>query len=108
MHFYSYYYKYNMILLYLLLNKVKKMDPILNSIVAKCQFCYIATIQFHDEHANLNNTFVEQASKDDSDKIIDIISYGAMFSPYKFNLQCEFSEDDQKFETQRKRSKRLS
>ncbi|KAJ0480985.1 hypothetical protein HanIR_Chr13g0637691 [Helianthus annuus] len=31
-----------------------------------------------------------------------------MFSPYKSNLQREFSEEDQKFETQRKRSERLS
>ncbi|KAJ0895139.1 hypothetical protein HanPSC8_Chr09g0397001 [Helianthus annuus] len=69
------------------------MDPDLNSIVAKGQFCYIAAIQLHDERANLNNTFVEQVSKDDGDKSIDIISYGAMFSPYKSNLQCEFSED---------------
>ncbi|KAJ0593510.1 hypothetical protein HanRHA438_Chr00c01g0842921 [Helianthus annuus] len=67
------------------------MDPDLNSIVAKGQFCYIAAL--HDERANLNNTFVEQASMDDGDKSVDIISYGAMFSPYKFNLQCEFSED---------------
>ncbi|KAJ0539985.1 hypothetical protein HanRHA438_Chr00c33g0855311 [Helianthus annuus] len=44
---------------------------------------------------------------DDGDKIVDIISYGAMFSPYKSNIQLEFSEEDQKFETQRKRSKRF-
>ncbi|KAJ0702306.1 hypothetical protein HanPI659440_Chr14g0527981 [Helianthus annuus] len=31
-----------------------------------------------------------------------------MFSPYKYNLQREFSEEEQKFETQRKISKRLS
>ena len=31
--------------------------------------------------------------QDDGDKSVDIISYGAMFSPYKSNLQCEFSED---------------
>ncbi|MFS7928033.1 hypothetical protein Hanom_Chr04g00316171 [Helianthus anomalus] len=67
------------------------MNPVLNSIVAKFQFCYIAAL--HDEHNNLNNTFVEQASKDDGDKSIHIIFYGAMFSPYKSNLQCEFSED---------------
>ncbi|KAJ0575674.1 hypothetical protein HanIR_Chr05g0215451 [Helianthus annuus] len=78
MHFYSYYYKYSRTLLYLLINKVQKMNPVLNSIVAKGHFCYIATIQLHDEHANLNNTFVEQASKDDGDKNMDI-SYGAMF-----------------------------
>ncbi|KAJ0542163.1 hypothetical protein HanHA89_Chr09g0336771 [Helianthus annuus] len=103
MHFYNYYYKYSRTLLYLLLNKgLKKMDPDLDSIVAKCQFCYIAAIQLHDKHANLNNTFVKQAFKDDGDKSIDIIFYGAMFSPYKFNLQCEFNEDDRKFEPQRK------
>ncbi|MFS7980093.1 hypothetical protein Hanom_Chr10g00935281 [Helianthus anomalus] len=68
----------------------------------------IFQIQLHDEHANLNNPVVEQASKDDSDKSVDIISYGAMFSPYKSNLQRDFSEEDRKFETQRKRSKRLS
>ncbi|XP_021974994.1 GATA zinc finger domain-containing protein 15-like [Helianthus annuus] len=44
-------------------------------------------------------------TEDDGDKSIDIIFYGATFSPYKSNLQCEFSEDlfiyrDQKFETQ--------
>ncbi|KAJ0752909.1 hypothetical protein HanPI659440_Chr09g0329781 [Helianthus annuus] len=69
------------------------MNPVLNSIVAKCQFCYITAIQLHDEHASLNNTFVEQASKGDGDKSIDIIFYGAVFSPYKSNLQCDFSED---------------
>ncbi|KAF5795045.1 hypothetical protein HanXRQr2_Chr08g0335171 [Helianthus annuus] len=65
----------------------------------------IFQIQLHDEHANLNSPVVEQASKDDGDKSVDIISYGAMFSPYKSNLQREFSEE---FESQRKRSKRLS
>ncbi|KAF5773388.1 hypothetical protein HanXRQr2_Chr13g0588071 [Helianthus annuus] len=48
---------------------------------------------------------------DDGDKSVDIVSYGAMFSPYKSNLQREFSEcnfKDRKFETQRKSSKRLS
>ncbi|KAM0026860.1 hypothetical protein Hdeb2414_s0020g00562961 [Helianthus debilis subsp. tardiflorus] len=65
------------------------MDPVLNSIVAKGQFCYIAAL--HDEHANLNNTFV--LLQDDGDKSIHIISYGAMFSLYKSNLQCEFSGD---------------
>ncbi|MFS8029900.1 hypothetical protein Hanom_Chr17g01527751 [Helianthus anomalus] len=69
------------------------MNPVRNSIVAKCQFCYIAEIQLHDEHVNLNNTFVEKASKDDDDKSVDIIFSGAMFSTYKSNLQCEFSED---------------
>ncbi|KAJ0581915.1 hypothetical protein HanHA300_Chr04g0146531 [Helianthus annuus] len=86
------------------------MDPVLNSIVAKNQVCEIenSEIQSHDEHANLNNPFVEQASKDYGDKSVDIISYGAMFSPYKSNLQREFSEENRKFETQKKRSKRLS
>ncbi|KAJ0797864.1 hypothetical protein HanPI659440_Chr04g0178571 [Helianthus annuus] len=75
------------------------MDPVLNLIVAKNQACEIenSKIQLHDEHANLNNPVVEQASKDDGDKNVDIISYGAMFTPYKFNLQHEFSEEDQKF-----------
>ncbi|KAJ0857322.1 hypothetical protein HanRHA438_Chr13g0588751 [Helianthus annuus] len=80
----------------------------------------IFKIQLHDEHANLNNPFVEKASSvlillvfkyylcGDGDKSVDIISYGAMFSSYKSNLQREFSKDDRKFETQRKRSKRLS
>ncbi|MFS8033110.1 hypothetical protein Hanom_Chr17g01565601 [Helianthus anomalus] len=74
----------------------------------------------HDEHANLNHPTVEQASKVLNllvlsiifammvIKSVYIISYGAMFSPYKSNLQREFSEDDQKFETQRKRYERLS
>ncbi|KAJ0879928.1 hypothetical protein HanRHA438_Chr10g0457141 [Helianthus annuus] len=71
------------------------MDPVLNSIVAKNQACEVenSKIQLHDEHANLNNSFVKQASKDDGDKSVDIISYGAMFSLYKSNLQREFSEE---------------
>ncbi|KAF5786748.1 hypothetical protein HanXRQr2_Chr10g0444671 [Helianthus annuus] len=73
------------------------MDPVLNSIVAKNQACEVenSKIQLHDEHANLNNSFVKQASKDDGDKSVDIISYGAMFSLYKSNLQREFSEEDE-------------
>ncbi|KAF5799711.1 hypothetical protein HanXRQr2_Chr07g0307701 [Helianthus annuus] len=72
------------------------MDPVLNLIVAKNQACEIENfkIQLHDEHANLNNPVAEQASKDDDDDTsVDIISYGAMFSPYKFNLQHEFNEE---------------
>ncbi|MFS7957926.1 hypothetical protein Hanom_Chr07g00672211 [Helianthus anomalus] len=34
-----------------------------------------------------------KAKQDDGDKSVEIISYGAMYSPYKSNLQCEFSED---------------
>ncbi|KAJ0548874.1 hypothetical protein HanIR_Chr08g0388761 [Helianthus annuus] len=51
------------------------MDPDRNSIVAKNQVCEI------------------ENSKDDGYKSVDIISYGAMFSPYKSNLQREFSKD---------------
>ncbi|KAF5778432.1 hypothetical protein HanXRQr2_Chr12g0547391 [Helianthus annuus] len=71
------------------------MDTVLNSIVAKNQVCKIenSKIQLHDEYANLNNLVVEQASKDDSDKSVDILSYGAMFSSYKSNLEREFSEE---------------
>ncbi|KAF5787334.1 hypothetical protein HanXRQr2_Chr10g0451571 [Helianthus annuus] len=95
------------------------MDPVMNSVVAKNQACEIenSKIQLH-EHANLNNPVVEQASKVLILLVfkcmfycrisVDIISYGTMFSPYKFNLQRDFSEEDRKFETQRKRSKRLS
>ncbi|KAJ0937395.1 hypothetical protein HanRHA438_Chr03g0141711 [Helianthus annuus] len=41
-------------------------------------------------------------------KNVEIISHGAMFSSCKSNLQREFSEDDRKYESQRKRFKRLS
>uniref|UniRef100_A0A251U558 Uncharacterized protein n=1 Tax=Helianthus annuus TaxID=4232 RepID=A0A251U558_HELAN len=76
------------------------MDPVLNSNVVKNQACKIENSknQLHEEHA----------SKDHGDKSIEIISHGAMFSPYKSNLQREFSEEDRKYESQRKRSKRLS
>ncbi|KAJ0838796.1 hypothetical protein HanPSC8_Chr14g0599051 [Helianthus annuus] len=65
------------------------MDPVLNSIVLKDQACEIENF------------------KVDGVKSVDIICYGAMFSPYKSNLQREFSEEYRKFETQRKKSKRL-
>ncbi|KAM0057033.1 hypothetical protein Hdeb2414_s0005g00153511 [Helianthus debilis subsp. tardiflorus] len=69
------------------------MDPVPNSIVAKNQTYEIENSKLLDEHANLNNPVVEQASEDDGAKTIDIISYGAIFSLYKFNLHCEFSKD---------------
>ncbi|KAM0051106.1 hypothetical protein Hdeb2414_s0007g00231501 [Helianthus debilis subsp. tardiflorus] len=39
---------------------------------------------------------------DDGDNSVEIISYGAMFSPYKPKLQRQFSEEDRKYENQRK------
>ncbi|KAJ0948405.1 hypothetical protein HanRHA438_Chr01g0026821 [Helianthus annuus] len=66
------------------------MDPVLNSNVVENQACKI------------------ENSKDQDDKSVEIISHGAMFSPYKSTLQREFSEEDRKYESQRKRSKRLT
>ncbi|MFS7929824.1 hypothetical protein Hanom_Chr04g00336961 [Helianthus anomalus] len=89
------------------------MDTIPNSTIWKDQTCEIEAskvnlIQLHDKHTTLNKPIALQASKDDGEKSVDIICYGATFSPYKSDLQREFSEDNQKFETQTKRSKRLS
>ncbi|KAJ0699558.1 hypothetical protein HanOQP8_Chr10g0357191 [Helianthus annuus] len=66
------------------------MEPVLNSLDAKKQACDI------------------EKSKDDGDNSVEIISYGATFSPYKSKLQRQFSEEDRKYENQKKRSKRLS
>ncbi|KAM0049687.1 hypothetical protein Hdeb2414_s0008g00288841 [Helianthus debilis subsp. tardiflorus] len=67
------------------------MEPVLNSLDAK------------NKHAILKNI-----RSDDGDNSVEIISYGAMFSPYKSKLQRQFSEEDWKYENQKKRSKRLS
>ncbi|MFS8002085.1 hypothetical protein Hanom_Chr13g01197971 [Helianthus anomalus] len=52
------------------------MDPVLNSNVVENQACKI------------------ENSKDHGDKSVEIISHGAMFSPYKSNLQRQFSEEE--------------
>ncbi|KAM0046934.1 hypothetical protein Hdeb2414_s0009g00322421 [Helianthus debilis subsp. tardiflorus] len=46
--------------------------------------------------------------QDHGDKCVEIISHGVMFSRYNSNLLREFSEEDLKYESQRKRPKRLS
>ncbi|KAJ0494348.1 hypothetical protein HanIR_Chr12g0596451 [Helianthus annuus] len=60
------------------------MEPVLNSLDAKKQACDI------------------EKSKDDGDNRVE------MFSPYKSKLQRQFSEEDRKYENQKKRSMRLS
>ncbi|MFS7914596.1 hypothetical protein Hanom_Chr02g00155281 [Helianthus anomalus] len=54
------------------------MDPIPNSVVWKDQACEIEA---------------SKASFDESEKSVDIICYGSMFSPYMFDLRCKFSEE---------------
>ncbi|MFS8013563.1 hypothetical protein Hanom_Chr14g01334411 [Helianthus anomalus] len=92
------------------------MEPVLNSLDAKIQAFDIEKSKI--QHTNLNTPVVEQAFfimllfgvllYDDSDNSVEIIFYGAMFSPYKSNLQRQFSKEDQKYENQKKISKRLS
>ncbi|MFS7914104.1 hypothetical protein Hanom_Chr02g00149471 [Helianthus anomalus] len=87
------------------------MDPIQNSTLLKDQACEIEACKvslLHDEHTNLNKPNLIQASKDDGKKSVDIICYGAILCPYKSDIQRKFSQDDWKFEIQRKRTKRLS
>ncbi|KAL9997578.1 hypothetical protein Hdeb2414_s0615g00924601 [Helianthus debilis subsp. tardiflorus] len=66
------------------------MKPVLDSLDAKKQACDIEKSKI--QHTNLNIPVVEQAF-DDGDNSAEIISYGAMFSPYKSKLQRQFSEE---------------
>ncbi|KAJ0481918.1 hypothetical protein HanIR_Chr13g0648161 [Helianthus annuus] len=81
------------------------MEPVLNSLDVRKQACDIEKSKI--QHTNLNTAVVEQAF-DDGDNSVEIISYGAMFSPYKSKFQRQFSKEDRKYENQKKRSKRLS
>ncbi|KAJ0803063.1 hypothetical protein HanPI659440_Chr03g0135811 [Helianthus annuus] len=92
------------------------MDPVLNLIVAKNQACEIenSMIRLHDEHANLNNQVVEQASNVLILLVFKMIVIKVLI--LFLMVQClvitslifNMNLVKRSFETQRKRFKRLS
>ncbi|KAJ0525671.1 putative transcription factor interactor and regulator CCHC(Zn) family [Helianthus annuus] len=88
------------------------IDELLEEAASGTERISILVDQAAYSSSSLHSAFManvdSSSSQDDGDNSVEIISYGAMINPYKSKLQRQFSEEDRKYENQKKRSKRLS